>query len=185
MKKINEYITKRYQRWLDYATYHCTQAGMPDESVDVLNEVLLSLLQKPETQLLKLLEAKKNQYTELDFYVLRMIKFNATSPTAPYLARYKPMPVDKNVDFSLLDIEDTQTEEIDRAAYILDRMHEIRKVIEELGFSEKSMAIFEYRFFQDGAFKKWDGDESVKELYDTYSRIISVVRRKINGELIF
>lgn len=184
-KQIDNYIKKRYERWLDYSTYHCTAAGMPTESVDVLNEVLLSLLQKSEEKLLSLLNAKKNQYTELDFYVLRMIKLNATSDTSPYRAKYKGIQADENVDFTLMDIEDYSDDEPDRAAYILQRMTEIRSLIEEMGFSPKAMAIFEFRFFQDGEFKKWDGDENIKELYDIYSRIIRLLKSKRNGEILF
>ena len=37
---LNKYIEKRYDRWLDYAKYHCSLAGMTDEAIDVLNEVM-------------------------------------------------------------------------------------------------------------------------------------------------
>ena len=42
---INSYITVRYDRWLDYSQYHCSLACMPDEALDVLNEVLAMLLE--------------------------------------------------------------------------------------------------------------------------------------------
>ena len=38
-KAVNNYITKRYERWLDYSLYHCGLASIPDEATDVLNEV--------------------------------------------------------------------------------------------------------------------------------------------------
>ena len=38
---LNKYIEKRYDRWLDYAKYHCSLAGMSSEAIDVLNEVCL------------------------------------------------------------------------------------------------------------------------------------------------
>lgn len=186
-REINNYITKRYDRWLDYARYHCTQCGIADESEDVLNEVVLSLLQKPDKKLDCLLNSKQGQYTELDFYVLRMIKLNASSPTSPYQNKYKSLPVDDNVDYSCLEIEDCCSEESDRAGYILDRMHQIREMIEELGFSTKAMAVFEFRFFQDGDFKQWDGevDMDIKELYDVYSRITKLLKSKKKGEILF
>ena len=183
--EINNYITKRYDRWLDYARYHCTLHGILNEAEDILNEVILSLLQKSDKKLDSLISSKQGQYTELDFYVLRMIKLNVSSPTSPYQSKYKQIPVDSNIDFSLLEIENNSIEEPDRSAYILDRMHEIRDIIEKMGFSEKAMAVFEFRFFQDGVFKEWDGDMNIKELYDLYSKIIDVIRRKIRGELIF
>ena len=33
---LNKYIKKRYDRWLDYAKYHCSLAGMSSEAIDVL-----------------------------------------------------------------------------------------------------------------------------------------------------
>lgn len=89
---IRLYIEKRYERWADYSTYHCTKAGIAGESVDILNEVILALLQKEDCKLEMLMNAKKGQYTELDFFVLRMIKLNVYSPTSPYQSRYKPIP---------------------------------------------------------------------------------------------
>ena len=43
---INKYISERYDRWLDYAVYHCSHHGMNEEAVDVLNEVLAMLIEK-------------------------------------------------------------------------------------------------------------------------------------------
>lgn len=54
---VNNYITKRYERWLDYSLYHCGLAGISDEATDVLNEVICSLLQKQS----KLLENYSTQ----------------------------------------------------------------------------------------------------------------------------
>ena len=48
---VEKYIGRRYERWLDYAVYHCGLAGIPDEANDVLNEVLCSLLQKDDANL--------------------------------------------------------------------------------------------------------------------------------------
>ena len=88
---LNKYIEKRYDRWLDYAKYHCSLAGMTDEAIDVLNEVMCMLLQKPLEHLSRLMEAKQGKYTELDFYILQMIKLNVTSDTSPYRHKYKPI----------------------------------------------------------------------------------------------
>lgn len=183
--EIEKYITKRYDRWLDYSKYHCEQAGLIGEESDVLNEVLLSLVQKDEAYLLDLLERKKDQYCELDFYVLRMIKFNATSDTAPYRAKYKPAPADENVDWTALDIIDECEEHNDNSGYIYQRMNDLRAMIDSMYFSPHAMAIFEFKFFQDGEFKEWQGEESLKELYATYSAIRKIIKKKYNGELIF
>ena len=186
MKQINDYITKRYERWLDYANYHTALAGIPDEGVDVLNEVLLSVLQKPEEQLNKLLEAKKGSYTELDFYILQSIKLNAQSDTAPYRAKNKTVKVDDNVNWQTLDIEDENSAESETSnEYVYRRMSDLRTLIEDMYFCDQAMAIFEYKYFQDGDFKEWPGPETVKELYTIYAAIRETIKKKYNGEIFF
>ena len=56
---VNNYITKRYERWLDYSLYHCGRAGISDDATDVLNEVICSLLQKKSRLLDKFLRQKE------------------------------------------------------------------------------------------------------------------------------
>ena len=46
----------------------------------------------------------------------KMIKLNASSPTSQYRSRCKPLPVDDNVDYSRLDIEDISDDSVDRNA---------------------------------------------------------------------
>lgn len=184
-EEINKYIQKRYDRWLDYASYHCSCAGIGDEAIDVLNEVLLDLLQKPEVKLIGLLHKRSEQYTELDYFVLRMIKLNATSPTSPYRHRYKPIPVDANVDYSRLDVEDLSDEEYDRSADILEKTNQVREILFRLNLSEKARKVFEYRFFHGEMFCDWPGSESEKELFDTYYKVISLIKEKLNGKTLF
>ena len=169
---VNNYITKRYERWLDYSLYHCGLAGISDEATDVLNEVICSLLQKKSRLLDKLLETKRNGYTELDFFVLKMIKLNASSPTSQYRSRYKPLPVDDNVDYSRLDIEDISDESEDRNAEILDKLHIVRETFESLNLGTTATRVFEYRFFHDGNFSEWEGPETLKQLYEIYNGVI-------------
>ncbi len=58
IEEVRKYITKRYERWLDYSKYHCAMQGMAGEEVDLLNEVMISLLEKPEEKLLELYNKK-------------------------------------------------------------------------------------------------------------------------------
>lgn len=180
--KVEKYISKRYERWLDYASYHCEQAGMPEEACDVLNEVLCSLLQKDNCKLEQLLSIKKNGYTELDFFVLKMIKLNATSDTSPYRSKYKPMPVDDNIDYSRLEIEDTQEEVVDKNELFLHRFHQVRDVLEGMDLTPFAKKVFEYRFFEDSNFSEWPGMEPLKQLYETYNKVQELIRKKIAGE---
>lgn len=183
---VNNYITKKYDRWLDYAKYQCSQVGIANESYDVLNEVLCSLVQKNDKLLERLLETKKNGYTELDFFVLKMIKLNATSPTSPYQNRYKPIPVDTNTDYSMMEIEDEEEDVIDKNEIILDRFHQVRDALESLGLISSAKRVFEYRFFEDGNFNEWnEGPETLKQLYEMYNKVLCLVEKKINGRSIF
>ena len=182
---VNNYITKRYERWLDYSLYHCGLAGIPDEATDVLNEVICSLLQKKSRLLDKLLETKRNGYTELDFFVLKMIKLNASSPTSQYRSRYKPLPADDNVDYTRLDIEDSSDEPEDRNAEILEKLHLVRETFENLDLGTVAARVFEFHFFQDGNFSEWEGPETLKQLYEIYNGVQELIRKKIAGESIF
>ncbi|NDV81351.1 hypothetical protein [Bacteroides sp. 51] len=182
---VNKYITLRYDRWLEHSRYHCRLAGIPEEGLDVLNEVLCSLLAKDDRLLIRLLQAKKNGYTELDFFVLRMIKLNATSPTSPYRNRYKAIPADYNADYTRLEIEDIYDEPEDNTETLLTQFHLVREVFEELDLSPLARKVFEYRFFNDQNFSDWTGSESLKELYEVYNGVQELIRKKIKGESLF
>lgn len=183
--EVNNYIAKRYDRWLDYSKYHCGLAGTPDEANDVLNEVLCALLQKDDKMLCALLSAKKNGYTELDFFVLKMIKLNATSDTSPYRNKYKPVPSDDNIDYSRLEIEDMAEETEDNTSIVLERMHQVREIFDNLDLSPLARKVFSFHFFQDNNFTEWTGQEPLKRLYEIYNGVQELIRKKINGESIF
>ena len=180
--ELNKYIEKRYRCWLDYSRHHCSIAGIPDESVDVLNEVILALLQKDESRLMKLMNSKKDKYTELDFYVLRMIELNVYSTTAPYKNKYKPIPADRNVKLRRLNIEDTQDSEEDISTLVLDRFEQVREAFDSLNLSEKAKRVFEYKFFQDQSFSDWAEPETRKELYEIYGKVVDLIRARIGGK---
>ena len=170
-KEIEKYITKRYDRWLDYSKFQCTRRGILDEAIDVLNEVLLSLLEKDESKLIEMYNKKKNGYTELDFFILRMINLNANSPTSPYQNKYKHIPADDNVDYTCLEIEDAQEDQIDRAGIVLEKMHLLQFIFGRLELSQTERAIFEYKFFEDYPIPELTVFDAQKRLYDTYNYV--------------
>lgn len=90
IEDVRRYITKRYPRLLDYAKYHSELAKWSEEGVDVLHEAILSTLLLPEEKLLSLFNKKKRDQnlTELDFYLLRIIKLSCHSVNSPYYWRY-------------------------------------------------------------------------------------------------
>jgi hypothetical protein len=171
--EINNYIKKRYPRWLDYAEYHTSQAGLQGESIDLLNEVLLSLLKKNEDSILKLLHSKNGQYCELDFYVLRSIKMNATSETAPYRFKNRNrMPIDVNVDFSRIEIEDIIESEIDKSHEILEKHKTICKIVDRFDLNKIEKEVFHHAFILQEPISSHDKCDNLrKQLYASYSTI--------------
>lgn len=185
-EEVNKYIQKRYDRWLDYASYHCSCAGIGDEAIDVLNEVLLDLLQKDDGKLLGMLNKKSGQYTELDYFILRMIKLNATSNTAPYRHKYKPIPVDENVNYTQLNfIPDEEYEEIDRPHEILQKTRQVREIFDSLSLSDYARKVFIWRFFCGEMFQDWPGEEKEKELFDVYYKVINLIKEKLTKTTLF
>jgi len=148
---------------------------------------LESVLKVDEVKLKSLFDAKKIQkgkeYTELDFYILRSLKLNIYSDTAPYRSKNKQIQR-SNVDINRLNIPDLIDDDFDHEGYILSRKDDLMKLIELMGFSEKAISIFVYRFFDCGKVKDWPGTEKPKEIYCLYSRIMKLLKKKINGEIL-
>lgn len=181
--EINEYIAKRYKNWLDSAIFRCKQAGIPDEAMDVLQEVICSLLQKDDKMLLDLLCRKNGEYTELDWYVIRMIELNATSPTSPYRHKTRHNNIDQNVDLQHVNVIDDSDEDEDVPGRIFSQTELVRRIFNSLELSAVSRKIFEFRFFLHEDFADWPGKESQKYLYDTFNRIMLIIKGKIFKEL--
>lgn len=186
-KEINDYIIKRYERWLEYSSYHCARAGKTDEACDILNEVIADLLKKDKYRLMRMVKtnSKCGRYKELDIYVLRIVRLNIFSPTSPYQYRYQRGPIDENVDYRRLKIADETDEETDRPAEILEKFHKVEEAFNQLNLTAKAREIFQHRFFQDLPFSQWTGPEKKKELYDIYNLIIEMIKEKIHGACLF
>ena len=106
-------------------------------------------------------------------------------PTSQYRSRYTPLPVDDNVDYSRLDIEDISDDSEDRNAEILEKLHLVRETFESLDLGTVAARVFEFHFFQDGNFSEWKGPETLKQLYEIYNGVQELIRKKIAGESIF
>jgi hypothetical protein len=87
---IRTYIAYRYQNWHDYATYLARVHKFESYADDLLNDIIVDLLKKPEQKINRMLQLKTKKIvnnlptTEVDKFVLKMLKLNATSPTAPF-----------------------------------------------------------------------------------------------------
>lgn len=180
-KKIEEYISRAYSRWKDYASFQASQAGINDQGGDILNEVLLALLQKPTEQIEALLAKKKGKYTQLDFFVLRMIKLNAHSPTSPYRHKTRNVPIDLNIDPLLIEKEDIPTEESENDIVILENCRKAREVLDSLPIPAIDKEIFSWRFFADNPLRSWTGPESYSSVCTTYNRVRRQMVRKIKN----
>jgi len=173
---VNEHIEKNYQRWSDYAEYHASLARIPDEAGDILDEVLLNLLQKDDKKLTSLLSRKKQGYTELDFFVLKMIKLNTHSETSPYRHKTKNVPLNQNISPGDLNPEDLQQEDdIDQEIKILQRTRQAREILASLNLPDREKEIFSWKFFADNPLSKWPGPEG----YTTVCWIFNKVKRKM------
>lgn len=174
---VKEYATARYGSWLDFAVFHCSRIGIEDEAVDVLNEVILSLLQKDEANLNRLLStpSKCGKYMEVDILVLRMIKLNVYSATSPYQHKYKKIPVDREVKWERLQIIDQEYEETDQPAIIMKKMRLVRWVVAGLDLTDLERQVFEYYFFEGEAFSQWPGPETPSSLYKIYISVVTVI----------
>ena len=177
IKEVRNYITKRYERWLDYSTFHCERQGMYGEGGDLLNEVMINLLEKPDDQLIELYNSKSKQYRELDFFVLRMIKINATSDTAPYRHKKKTVPTDDNVNYFYLEIEDAAYEEDDIPGEIMRKTNIIREALEDIEPYTDPLDIkaFYFRYFDGEQGTDWKEDDH-KKCYDRCYKTIKKVR---------
>lgn len=90
MDELNRYINFRYQNWLDYARHMARLHNFDGWADDLLNECLIELLKKDPELLLGLLARKTRKIvngkptTELDKFILKMMRLNAYAPTAPF-----------------------------------------------------------------------------------------------------
>jgi hypothetical protein len=177
--EINNYIEKRYERWLEFSKYECAKAGIPDETVDVVNEVIIQLSKKDE-DLLRLCRtpSKCGRYKELDVLVLRMVYLNIFSPTAPYQFKNKPIPR-ANKDLMRLNIADNTEEENDCSGRIFSQFEQVREAFETLNLSPRAKRIFTHRFINGDPFCDWQGCETKKQLYEIYNKVIELIKKKI------
>lgn len=102
--KVNERITNNYSKYLQIAN---NLGNKKDEPEDVLNEILLEVLELPDTKLNKIIKY-------IDGYIIQMLKFSFQSRTSKYQYRYNKMLTDKNISidtvmtykFDLIDVDE-------------------------------------------------------------------------------
>lgn len=170
-QSVHDYINHRYDRYLDYASYHAALAGIPDEAGDILNTVLLSLLKKDHEHLQGLLDKKKGGYTELDFFVLRMLKLNCHSMTSPYRHKTKDVPKDANTDPWKLDIIDEMEYQADRSSEILAQFSSTRESLSLLNIPQEDKDLFRWVFLADNPIRTFPSDRPYSQNCIRYKEI--------------
>ena len=170
-----------YNRWSDYANYQATMAGIPDEGGDILNTVLEAILKKDIPHMESLLEKKKGIYTDLDFFILRMIKLNAHSPTSPYRHKTRTVPQDKNIDPFSVEREASDEPEPDTSMVILEKCRQARDILEGLDIPDIEKEIFSWKFFADNPLRSWEGPESYSVVKSVYNRVKRQMIQKVKN----
>jgi len=177
LEEIKKYISTRYQRYLDYADYHTSLAGLDQQGPDVLHEVIISILEKDPEMIKKLYNKTKNGLRELDYYILRMIKLNCHSMTSPYRFRYK-FQVAEGV--SPEDQEDHIELPDNRSDLTVTRYNIVRDIVDSLDICQNDKMIFSWKFFASNTWAEWEGPESKEYLTKTYKKILATVRYRLD-----
>ncbi len=183
LEDVKKYISTRYQRYLDYADYHASLAGLDQQGPDVLHEVVISILEKDEKEMTDLLHRKKisQGLREIDFYILRMIKLNCHSKTSPYRYRYRFPVQDGNL--STEDLKEKPVEHydhMDSEDLTCARYEMIREILDSMDiFTEDEKEIFRWKFFLENTWRQWEGGHSKELLQRTYKAILAAIIYRI------
>lgn len=175
-EEIEKYINSHYQRWYEYAAYHCNISQLNIDPAEVLNNILCDLLaERPETVAELIGRKGKNGLTEFDYFLVSAIRTNIISPRSN--VRYvKGQKVTGRI--GLLEYRIADEREDDNEQYE-EQMQIVRSILADLQITEQSKRIFSWRFFEGQNFKDWNGHESLDYLYDTYNRVELLIRYEV------
>ena len=137
-KIIDGYINENYSKWLKYARYHCSKAGIAQDAEDLLHQILSSIiLTQSETFLLDLIHQQKNKATGLDLFVFSHIKLNAIFPKSSFRMKFRPV-----LDY---DVKDDRIIDVDPEAPSLSdyfTLEDVERMLEELNIDKTDLNIF-------------------------------------------
>jgi hypothetical protein len=190
IEDVKNYMSERYERWLDYAKYQCSRAGIPDEAADVLNEVMCAYLARPHDRLTALYSEKGNRDTRLlDGYILRSIQTNVWKATSNYQYRYHrdkyytkryglPVPVEYVSELP----EDAEDVDADAARQKKERetYRRFSRFCKRLNLDPPAIKIFHFRFFEHRKWAEWPGNESRYILTKLYRRAKEIIFHELN-----
>lgn len=162
---LADYITFRLPNWTDYARHQCKVQHLEGWADDLINEIVIDLLRKPAEKTAGMLARETRKIvngrptTELDKFVLTMIKTNARSHFASFrkntvgqkiISEYGP-----NVEVATFcelsyqhDAAEDSTYDEDRARK-LDRMHAENMVkLKVWGYSTEVIDLYRRHFIE-------------------------------------
>lgn len=139
---------------------------------------MISLLQKDSAFLQDLMDKARGGYTELDFFFLRMILLNTHSPTAPYHRKNRYVPIDRNISFTDLVIEDTGLDQEDPEEDQLQMWRKACEILEFLDVPDLDRNIFSWKFFGDNSIRSWPVPESYPTVCKIFNQVKDLMREK-------
>jgi len=162
---ITAYIGFRYPNWMDYARHQCRVQHLEGWECDLMNDIIADLMGKPESKLADLMSRPTRKIvngqptTELDKFVLTMIKCNAQSRFASFRKNTVGQKViathGKFVEVASFCELSQAPDPIDDGTYNttradkLDQMHfNNDKLIRSFGFSQEVCTIYRRHFIE-------------------------------------
>lgn len=175
--ELNQYITIRYEHWVRYAKLHIRLSGLQIDPAEVVNEVLCSLLERNTDRLHRMMKARRDKATELDYFVMRVIKISIHSPRSPLRYRRGQHCTD---NFDEYRVEKPQPDEaIDK-----NEIHElVGNILAEMNLPKRDVELFVWKFFDRKTISRWPGNEDRKDLYGIYNRIWKEIVRRVREKL--
>lgn len=171
---ISDYINYRYKNWRDYAKYIAGRYHFEGWEDDLLNDVLIDLLKNSEERLLSLINKKTKKIVngsptcELDKFVLKMLKINGSSATAPFRKNTlgkkiisRKGGVITTIKHERLNGTDSMHEEYDiERNNKIDSMHEKNILrMKNNGFTIRSIQIYQQHYIESIPFSHFRGPD--------------------------
>lgn len=162
---LSEYITFRLPNWTDYARHQCKVQHLEGWAEDLIQEIVLEILRKPKEKIETMLRAETRKIlngrptTELDKFVLTMIKTNARSHFASFrkntigqkiISAYGPS-VEVATFCEITTQADTEDETTYDTAHVqqLDRMHACNLLkLKIWGYSPEVIEVYRIHFIE-------------------------------------
>ena len=119
-KFVDDMITKNYEKFLNIA-----RTLSPNEYEDIVNECIIYLYDIEEQKLQKIKDY-------IEYYMIQMIKYSATSKTSKYQQKYHKIKLDENIESkNITDDEYLKIENFDEPEPMEFKIGEISKNIDD------------------------------------------------------